>query len=422
MADNGLIAMPIEIGIAGTTTRPGSDVVRTPDCSERREMWVYSGLDPAEKGWVITWHKRPNYNNYYPFLQTNQSWTPDGYESLAEMGKAVAKGGSGNGVGSNQQNSNHSQRFVDACELIAKRCEMLTKASYTIRKDEPDYDQFQRLGIPLGFIHPSNIFINLQQERVVLTDIGWYPDLNKSTLCANGTIWQGIYQQNEIESICNQVSNHNYAAADRIAGEKVRLAKVIELALTDGARSLNQSPASLFINPNWQQDLKNIGSISRDFKEFADKIREIGQPPKPVIQTTPENPTSLKKIVKICCLALVICGVALATAYYSYPPVPPVPPVEPVPPAPPVPPREPTHPAIDIIKAKSPTLADKYKSIASRISSQETIEEIRFQESFRSELRSFLTELESITVKEKDPASKGVLDNFNFYLKSYLEE
>ena len=83
--------MPIEIGIAGTTTRPGSDVVRTPDCSERREMWVYSGLDPAEKGWVITWHKRPNYNNYYPFLQTNQSWTPDGYESLAEMGKAVAK-------------------------------------------------------------------------------------------------------------------------------------------------------------------------------------------------------------------------------------------------------------------------------------------------------------------------------------------
>jgi hypothetical protein len=30
--------------------------------------------------------------------------------------------------------------------------------------------------------------------------------------------------------------------------------------------------------------------------------------------------------------------------------------------------------------------------------------------------------LESITVKEKDPASKGVLDNFNFYLKSYLEE
>ena len=307
--------MPIEIGIAGTTTRPGSDVVRTPDSSERKEMWVYSGLDPAEKGWVITWHKRPNYNNYYPFLQTNQSWTPDGYESLAEMGKAVARGGSGNGVGSNQQSSNHSQRFVEACELIAKRCEMLTKASYTIRKDEPDYDQFQRLGIPLGFIHPSNIFINLKQERVVLTDIGWYPDLNKSTLCANGTIWQGIYQQNEIESICNQVTNHNYAAADRIADEKVRLAKVIELALTDGARSLNQSPASLFINPNWQQDLKNIGSTSKDFKEFADKIREIGQPPKSVIKDPTRSPTNLKKIVNICCLALVICGVALATSY-----------------------------------------------------------------------------------------------------------
>jgi len=80
------------------------------------------------------------------------------------------------------------------------------------------------------------------------------------------------------------------------------------------------------------------------------------------------------------------------------------------------------NPAVALINTKSPTLADKYDSIASRISSQETIEEIRFQESFRSELKTFLMELDTIIGKENDPASKGVLDNFSFYLKSYLEE
>ena len=447
----------MEIGIAGTTTRPGSGVVRTPERSGN-ETWLYCPIDPVQIDFVLSWNKRPENNNYYPLTGNNSAWSPDNYESLAAIGKAVAKGGPPSDE-SNGNTTNHSQRFVKACELVAETCDKLTKASYTIRRDGPGYGQAQILGIPLGFIHPSNILVNLDQGNVVLTDIGWYPNLNKSTLCANGAIWHGIYQQVEIESICNEIIDHdNDHTAERIKCEKVRLAKVIELALTDGKGSLNQLSKSLFINPNWQNDLSNIGSTSKDFKEFADKIREIGQPPKPETPPThsPVGRNTWKKTVKTSGLALIICGMALASAYHYK-----------------------TWPfrgsgsgpekgcgggsgsvsgdgsgsvpgdgsgsvpgsgsgsvpgggsgndsgnkntAVTLIKDKNPMLAEKYKSIASKISSQETIEEIRFQESFRSELRSFLTELESIIGKENDPANKGVLDNFKFYLKSYLEE